>query len=736
MAETPSYASYTPTANQYSAYATTSAQPQSSYESSYDPYKPLSGISKQAPPSQPAAQSHSSYPTFVDSYAVEPSIPSVQPPLRSAASAATYRPKTSNAYDPPLPPPKPKAKRPPAFQSPITSPAHIPYALGPGSPPATRVAGTPTLPPPPPRKASLPPPPRSSSAARPNAASPAPSFGSHASYALPTSPLPHSAVPPPPPAVSTRQYTSPPPPAPHQSPPRVEAPRYPPGSTWIASSPMGEPASSIHSDDKAAMSYWNHLEGQAADEGVHPAPVTASNGVPHYSSWDDYPNDDVGAELGVSPKATSHAEGGESFVDHEASGEDFEQEETADSLLHTEVNPTVADHEDPEAAMDATPSSLASAPSPSTGSVYDPYRPQLHSSPPSTSASHSASYAYSPEVPTATSWASPERRSVEYSHPSTSPPKPILQTRSSIDSYRPSAGQTYEPVVTRRTASPGSFSVRSTQSTHSREGSIRDPYAPPDPSTSSSSFGARYRSTSNGSAFSLNAAAEDPYAPVHHSRQQSMESLSRGGFSLPHAFSEESLGPAVSAAQVVTLAASTRPQYAPSPSLLGSNDPLGRTSVRVPVISFGFGGKLITCFHGSSTLHTGFDIAMSSRASTTLHMRSMQAVIPQSALDTSTATYPGPLFADPGTPTTTLVRTGVSAQVKAKKAKLVQYLNERADEISLGIGYLHQGSVEGYKAESKLVLIKLLRVMIENDGRLSGRSVRIYMKGFRPLNFT
>lgn len=177
----------------------------------------------------------------------------------------------------------------------------------------------------------------------------------------------------------------------------------------------------------------------------------------------------------------------------------------------------------------------------------------------------------------------------------------------------------------------------------------------------------------------------------------------------------------VGVAQVVTLSASTRAPYAPSPSLLGSNDPLGRTSVRVPVITFGFGGKVVTCFHESSTLHTGFDIAMSSRTSTTVHMRSLRSVIPSSAIDTTTATYPGPLFADPGTTTTTLVRAGASAQTKAKKAKVVQYLTDRSEEISRGIGYLHQGSVEGFKAEAKRVLINLLKVMIENDGRLSGR---------------
>ena len=137
--------------------------------------------------------------------------------------------------------------------------------------------------------------------------------------------------------------------------------------------------------------------------------------------------------------------------------------------------------------------------------------------------------------------------------------------------------------------------------------------------------------------------------------------------------------------------------------------------------SFGFGGKLVTCFHGSSALNTGFDVAMSSRASSVIHVHPLHTAIPQSALDTSAATYPGPLFADPGTPTTTLVRAGASAQVKNKKAQVIKYLEERAEEISQGIGYLHQGTIEGSHAEAKLVMIKLIKIMVENDGKLSGR---------------
>ncbi|KAG2358373.1 hypothetical protein BDR07DRAFT_1489584 [Suillus spraguei] len=109
------------------------------------------------------------------------------------------------------------------------------------------------------------------------------------------------------------------------------------------------------------------------------------------------------------------------------------------------------------------------------------------------------------------------------------------------------------------------------------------------------------------------------------------------------------------------------PPYAPSPSLLGSNDPLGWTFTRAPVISFGFGGKMIMCFHSSSDLMTGYDVALSSHHSTHVHVHVLHTLLPEFALEPSAATYPGPLFSDPGTPVS-IMRTGVSSQVKTKEA--------------------------------------------------------------------
>jgi hypothetical protein len=163
----------------------------------------------------------------------------------------------------------------------------------------------------------------------------------------------------------------------------------------------------------------------------------------------------------------------------------------------------------------------------------------------------------------------------------------------------------------------------------------------------------------------------------------------------------------------------TMTPYAPSPSLMGANDPLGRTSVRIPVFSFGFGGKIVVCFHNEGMLNTGFDVALSSRSSTKVQLRSWKKQIPESVQD-SGAGFPGPLHADPGPPTTRIMKATSSTQAKTKKAQLIKYLSDRIEEITQGLGYQHSGSPEKRMVEGKLILVKLLKIMIENDGRLLG----------------
>jgi len=220
----------------------------------------------------------------------------------------------------------------------------------------------------------------------------------------------------------------------------------------------------------------------------------------------------------------------------------------------------------------------------------------------------------------------------------------------------------------------------------------------------------RGRSTSNGSTLSSQGFL-DPLQP------RKEYGLGFGAhIAEPNSFSTQSHHPME---QDILVSRATRLPYAPSPSLLGSNDPLGRTSSRAPVISFGFGGKVLTCFHSPADLNTGFDVALSSRRTTNVTIRVLHQLLPDYVSETKAAEYPGPLFSDPGTPVTSLVRAGTS-QAKTKKARVIKYLAERAEEILHGTMYTSD-NIERQRLEGKLVLAQLLKIMVENDGSLSGR---------------
>ena len=260
-------------------------------------------------------------------------------------------------------------------------------------------------------------------------------------------------------------------------------------------------------------------------------------------------------------------------------------------------------------------------------------------------------------------------------------------------------------------------SPASTQSWKSPRYPSYDPYAP-GRNTEPVASTTRDRSMSNSSLVSSRSSVtSDLYIPSRLGQNLSEVPVSA---SLHQTSRVTVHGTDKSQGQTLILPPQTHAPYAPSPSLLGSNDPLARTSSRAPIVSFGFGGKLVLCFHGSNTLNTGFDIALSSRQTTGIQMRPLNAAIPESALDHISTSFPGPLYCDPGSPTS-LVRAAVATQSKNNKAKVTKYLEGRAEEISRGLGYLSRGSSEHRQAEGKLALVKLLKVLVEHDGHLSGR---------------
>ncbi|KAH9926213.1 Sec23-binding domain of Sec16-domain-containing protein [Fomitopsis serialis] len=312
-----------------------------------------------------------------------------------------------------------------------------------------------------------------------------------------------------------------------------------------------------------------------------------------------------------------------------------------------------------------------------------------------------------------------QRQPLEQPHQGSLPKSPSVPSRGlTTDSTHKIPANAYDPPLPdpRRAASP-STRVSPIPMNRRLPSSVAsggyDPYAP--------TANNRMRSMSNGSVLSsISAVLEDPYSLSRHVRQQTSDSTRSSFERVPaNAYAPTTAATYDGLAQVLTIPHQAQTMYAPSPSLVGANDPLGRTAARIPVISFGFGGKLVACFHGSSA-GGGFDVALASRHCSEVKLHTLHKFIPDSALDTSVASYPGPLFSDPGTPTTSLVRTAVVTQTKTKKARVIKYMEERADELNRGLGYFHSGSLEGRRAEGKFILVKLLKVMVENDGRLSG----------------
>ncbi|KAG1782517.1 Sec23-binding domain of Sec16-domain-containing protein [Suillus placidus] len=727
------YYQYTPDSNVNSSQYGGSQYPSQLYapvHGSYDHYKPTANIAPARASQPPAAPADSqttyepynpmtrsvSQPYSSSAYAAapKPASPSIPPPpaqVPPAMSAASYRPQKSNAYDPPLPPPK-VSKR--------------------------------------------------AVSAR------APALGQYASYGQPSQVPPVPAVPPTLPAPSDNaRYGSlsgsvAQPPSSH-APPRAQLTRQLTDALGIASPPkfpqqLPQPPVSNHYAQHGVSHAGSHTSPLAAP------PLHADPPTPPQNSYTQELLDEA-----LTPKQGSSS----SFTDviQCVVSPTTETHPLTSHDLHSESRAYTSDDmpwDDPESlqteAVEATSSSFHA--------VQDPYTPSLpaehgglngstqpHSRPPSSpprgkvhqhqdtmmlrgpalrrSPSHSRDGSNGSN---ASSLRSPVKR--------VSSPLRNAFNSSEQDMYPspPHPASAYE--LSHYAASNGATSPSSVHSFTSHAGSVKSAYN----STASTAVNhyeprshATYERTSSPAFHHPRQAspAPDPYAltkdvvalaqPEYRDRSGSNGSLHstasmpmgippqrevNGFVPKPRPGEPSSYGAVSAYSQEVFISPAVRPPYAPSPSLLGSNDPLGRTSTRAPVISFGFGGKMVTCFHSSPDLITGYDVALSSRHSTDVRLRVLHKLLPEFALEPSAATYPGPLFSDPGTPVS-IVRTGASSQVKTKKARVVKYLEDRIEELSRGTTYMSDGT-EKQRSEGKLVLVKLLKIMVENDGALSG----------------
>jgi COPII coat assembly protein SEC16 len=639
---------YRPASQLSSNSSNPSMYPKPVLSSPYDPtatysaYQPVANNSHPVP--QPGYPSYSARPSPL------PQLGTTGKPPGTSQTTAPYRPKTSNAYDPPIPPPRPSR--------------HVSSALGPPQVfPPTIASHTPVV-----------------------------QDARHVTYHTnpsqqppPNRYAPQTQVSPPP--VSTH-----PPPNPrlptNVSPPRREPhSRIVPGSSIPRETPIGNSPYSAQLGSESSYPRRNTFDRTWPQHG--PSMDVVAESTP--SSQLGYPAVvSRGNEVPTSIQADSHQPGhlGEFPArihpsDTSLSGNQYHHPETGGGFTQ---HPSTNSYS-PEVAR-SIPAPIHTSNHEAYG--YAPTQDRVHS--PSNSSVHSTRSTKSRDL--------------------VSPP-PSSITAASASHAPVSMGPSTEsgPVVSR-----GSSPV-STKSWKSPHYPSYDPYAP-GRNTESVSSTTRNRSISNSSLVSSRSSVtSDLYIPSRLGQNLSEVPVSASLYQTSRVAVHDTDR---TQSQTLILPPQTHAPYAPSPSLLGSNDPLGRTSSRAPIVSFGFGGKLVLCFHGSNTLNTGFDIALSSRQTTGIQMRPLHTVIPESALDHVSTSFPGPLFCDPGEPTS-LVRAAVATQSKNNKAKVTKYLEGRAEEISRGLGYLSKGNSEHRQAEGKLTLVKLLKVLVEHDGHLSGR---------------
>lgn len=190
-----------------------------------------------------------------------------------------------------------------------------------------------------------------------------------------------------------------------------------------------------------------------------------------------------------------------------------------------------------------------------------------------------------------------------------------------------------------------------------------------------------------------------------------------------------------------------------------------RRNATIPIASFGIGGKLVSYFP-TSRGSTGADGADASSQSgnvygsysynassypTKVSIQALSSLVPSSAYASAfdPLTFPGPVF-EGAAGTNALSRaTGAASANKTKKAALIKHLDERVQELSAGVGYLrrrpsfsgvpagsNQGApeqdaeLEARRTEDKVLLLRLLKLLVENDGQTSSTA---FEQGVRAL---
>ncbi|BGP48551.1 hypothetical protein JCM10450v2_004427 [Rhodotorula kratochvilovae] len=169
------------------------------------------------------------------------------------------------------------------------------------------------------------------------------------------------------------------------------------------------------------------------------------------------------------------------------------------------------------------------------------------------------------------------------------------------------------------------------------------------------------------------------------------------------------------------------PVSRPASSMAGPSADLGLERCTAPIATFGFGGKLVLVFPSGGRPSYGMDSANPYGVSapqaqqstpTTVHIRKLADAAAPATSD-GAPTFPGPIFLDGG-----------KANAGKKRKEAVAWLAQRIAELEQEAGYARGAAPPGFaagdagekrrKVETRLLLVKLVRIMIENEGKLVG----------------
>ncbi|GAA6001466.1 uncharacterized protein JCM10292_006268 [Rhodotorula paludigena] len=154
---------------------------------------------------------------------------------------------------------------------------------------------------------------------------------------------------------------------------------------------------------------------------------------------------------------------------------------------------------------------------------------------------------------------------------------------------------------------------------------------------------------------------------------------------------------------------------------------LGLERRTAPVVSFGFGGRLVVVFPNGGRPSYGMDSSnpygvaapgAQPSSPTTVHIRKLADLVPSQGPSGATS-FPGPIFLDGG-----------KANSGKKRKEATAWLTQRISELEQEAVYARGAAPPGFggdeaaerrrKIETRLLLVKLVHVMIEHEGKLVG----------------